>query len=242
MTVRLPSGKAYEAQIQKESRWLPYLQKHLPYAVSAPIAVGQPGCGYPYMWSVNRWIEGETLLEDTAVPKKGLARDLASALRELQAAGCAGGPRGGAHNFYRGCTLDTYHRDTVEALGRLQDTVPAAFLRRQWEDAMETAYQGADVWVHGDIAPGNILVRRHRFYGLIDFGILGTGDPACDYAMAWSYFDRESRAVFLDGLAQDMVARAKGWALWKALITYHDANPDFRNTARTTLQAIMEEA
>ena len=63
MSVRLPSGKAYEAQVQKESRWLPYLQAQLDFPVSAPLAVGQPSAQYPYFWSVNRWIEGCTLLE-----------------------------------------------------------------------------------------------------------------------------------------------------------------------------------
>ena len=63
-------------------------------------------------------------------------------------------------------------------------------------------------------------IQNHHFYGLIDFGVMGTGDPACDYAMAWTYFDKQSRKIFLDGLKEDMIDRAKGWALWKALITY----------------------
>ena len=46
MSVRLPSGKAYEAQVQKESRWLPYLQAQLDFPVSAPLAVGQPSAQY----------------------------------------------------------------------------------------------------------------------------------------------------------------------------------------------------
>lgn len=29
MTVRLPSGKDYAAQVAKENQWLPYLQEHL---------------------------------------------------------------------------------------------------------------------------------------------------------------------------------------------------------------------
>ena len=42
MAVRLPSGKDYAAQIQKESQWLPYLQEHLDYPISKPIAAGKP--------------------------------------------------------------------------------------------------------------------------------------------------------------------------------------------------------
>lgn len=54
---------------------------------------------------------------------------------------------------------------------------------------------------------------------MIDFGIMRTGDPACDYAMAWTFFDSQSRKRFLQGLHSDTIDRARGWALWKALIT-----------------------
>ena len=39
---------------------------------------------------------------------------------------------------------------------------------------------------------------------MIDFGILGVGDPACDYAMAWTFFNSQGREVFLKGLSQAM--------------------------------------
>ena len=76
---------------------------------------------------------------------------------------------------------------------------------------------------------------------MIDFGILGTGDPACDYAMAWTYFDKEAKKIFLAGLPNDMVNRARGWALWKALITYDDINQDFKKNARYTIDIILKE-
>ena len=43
------------------------------------------------------------------------------------------------------------------------------------------------VWVHGDVAPGNLLVKDGKLCAVIDFGILGVGDPACDAAMAWTF-------------------------------------------------------
>ena len=99
MSVRLPSGKAYEAQVQKESRWLPYLQAQLDFPVSAPLAVGQPSAQYPYFWSVNRWIEGCTLLEEPPEDRAALAAALASALKKLQQIDCTGGPEAGRTIF-----------------------------------------------------------------------------------------------------------------------------------------------
>lgn len=241
MTVRLPSAQGYVAQVQKENQWLPYLQEHLDYPISKPIAVGKPNVHYPYPWSINQWIEGETLFEDTTLDKKQLAKELNLALRKLQTIDCTDGPKGALHNYYRGCDPVVYDAQTKEALVKLKDRLPTDILGRLWQKCVDAKYKGKDVWVHGDVAPGNILVQNHQFYGLIDFGVLGTGDPACDYAMAWTYFDKESKDIFLDGLDEGMIDRARGWALWKALITYDDTNIDFRENARKTIQVILDE-
>lgn len=74
-------------------------------------------------------------------------------------------------------------------------------------------------------------LKNNHFHALIDFGVMAVGDPACDYAMAWTYFDKKARKIFLDELKEDMVDRARGWALWKALITYNDENPIPRENA-----------
>ena len=246
MTVRLPSGEAYAAQAAKEIRWLPYLQERLDFPISKPVAAGKPTSCFPFPWSVNRWVEGDTLRDCAVRGNKMdtclLAKELAAALRELQAVPCEGGPAAGAHNFYRGGSLTVYHQETVDALEKLKDRLPAERLYAVWEKSISRAYADPGVWVHGDVAPGNILMRDGRFYGLIDFGILGTGDPACDYAMAWTYFGEEARRLFLEGLPDDMVNRARGWALWKALITYDDADREVRENAEKTVGVILKEA
>ena len=55
---------------------------------------------------------------------------------------------------------------------------------------------------------------------MIDFGMLGVGDPACDLPIAWALFRGESREVFLAMLSLDAGTWARGrrWTLWKALI------------------------
>lgn len=241
MTVRLPSGFDYVAQVEKENRWMPYLQEHLDYAISKPIATGKPTSYYPFSWSINLWIEGNTLLECFDVDQKQFAKDLAEALHKLQMVDCQNGPEAGKHNFYRGCDLKIYHQETLNALKNMENRLPVKRLFQIWETSVSTIYKGKKVWVHGDIAPGNILLRNNKFYGLIDFGILGIGDPACDYAMAWTYFNEEARRIFLEGLPGDMINRARGWALWKALITYDDNDENFKQSARYTVDAILRE-
>ena len=76
------------------------------------------------------------------------------------------------------------------------------------------------VWVHGDISQGNLLVRNGQLCAVIDFGQLTVGDPACDLAITWTFFQGESRKIFRTFLALDANtwARGRAWTLWKALV------------------------
>src|SRR5580765_3868156 len=60
MAIRLPRAADYAVQVEKEHRWLPRLAPLLPLQIPTPLAIGEPGEGYPWHWSVYRWIEGET--------------------------------------------------------------------------------------------------------------------------------------------------------------------------------------
>ncbi|HVN00046.1 MAG TPA: phosphotransferase [Caulobacteraceae bacterium] len=97
-----------------------------------------------------------------------------------------------------------------------------------WEAALDAVWTGQAVWVHGDVAPGNLLVRGGRLSGVIDFGQVCVGDPACDLAIAWSYLDRASRVAFRRALPLDDAtwARGRGWSLWKAVITLARLEPE----------------
>lgn len=90
-----------------------------------------------------------------------------------------------------------------------------------WAEAVTTVWAHPPVWFHGDIAAGNLLHADGRLSALIDFGTCGVGDPACDLVIAWTYFDRDERRLFREaaGLDDGTWRRARGWALWKALVT-----------------------
>jgi aminoglycoside phosphotransferase (APT) family kinase protein len=77
------------------------------------------------------------------------------------------------------------------------------------------------VWVHGDVSGSNLLVRDGRLSAVIDWGSCAVGDPACDLAVAWTLLDDPARAAFVEALPLDQAVwtRARGWALWKALLT-----------------------
>ncbi|MGL6173109.1 MAG: aminoglycoside phosphotransferase family protein [Cellulosilyticaceae bacterium] len=241
MTVRLPSGKDYVPQVEKELEWLPKLQLGISLPITSPIAKGEASELYPYPWSINGYIQGETVDYDTVKDLNLLAKDLACFLKELQAIESIDAPVAGRHNFYRGASLAVYNEETESALEKLKDILPIEKLAVVWEKALQSKWEKEGVWIHGDVAPGNLLVKAGKLCGVIDFGIMGVGDPACDYAMAWTFFDEESRSVFLSHLDSGTVDRGRGWALWKALITYNNDNKAVRLNARKTIQAILNE-
>lgn len=222
MSIRLPTGPWYALQVGKEQRWLPVLAPRLPLPIPTPVAEGEPGEGYPYPWSIYRWIDGEPANRGNISDLTRFASDLAGFLAALREIDATNGPAAGRHNFFRGGPLQTYDAETRDAIAALTDAVPAETAHRIWDDALTAEWTGTPVWFHGDVAIGNLLVRDGRLAAAIDFGSSGVGDPACDLVIAWTLLSGASRAAFRSTLDvdPDMWARARGWALWKALITY----------------------
>src|SRR5690606_31440304 len=98
MAVRLPRIDWAVGQADKERMWLPKLAPFLPVAVPVPVAQGEPGAGYPWHWSVYRWLEGENLtLERLAEPVQA-ALDLAGFVMALQGIDASAGPAAAEHN------------------------------------------------------------------------------------------------------------------------------------------------
>ena len=229
LSVRLPSADGYVAGVEKENRWLPELAAHLPLPIPSAVAVGRPGAGYPFPWSVRRWLAGDTLQDATDVDRLRLAGDLGAFLTALRKAP-ARGPAGGQHSFYRGCHPSAYGDQVEQTLERLGDTVDAAACREVWARALTSAWPSEPVWFHGDIAVGNLLVLQGRLSAVIDFGTCGVGDPACDLVIAWNTLVGDERHAFRAavGLDRETWQRARGWALWKALIMLDGPDPAWR--------------
>lgn len=244
LSARLPSAAAYAPQVAKEHRWLPALAPHLPLPIPEPLALGAPGEGYPWPWSVRDWLDGAPAGSHLAA-SPGLAQALAGFLRALQRVDATGGPPPGEHNFHRGGRLDVYDAQARAAIAALAGRIDADAAARAWAAALGSAWQEAPVWVHGDVAPGNLLVRDGRLGAVIDFGGAAIGDPACDLAIAWAWFTGEARQAFRAALPLDpgTWVRARGWALWKALITAagHDRNQREADRSWRVIDAILAD-
>ncbi|EEZ95311.1 aminoglycoside phosphotransferase family protein [Legionella longbeachae] len=242
MVIRMPSSAEYAGQIEKEQTWLPKLAPQLPISIPAPIAMGKPDKIYPWKWSINRWLPGETAL---CTPIKDLcefARHLALFLKALQRIDATGGPIAGSHSFYRGGDLAIYDAETRKAIEILQDYTDAHIVTEVWEYALATPWKNPPIWVHGDVSVGNLLLSQGKLTAVIDFGQLAIGDPACDLAIAWTLLEGKSRRIFLDTLEVDLNTQARGraWALWKAMMYLVNKQSDMNFEAKRALRTIHE--
>ncbi|MEU3451077.1 aminoglycoside phosphotransferase family protein [Streptomyces thermolilacinus] len=244
LAVRLPGAEGYVAAVEKEDRWLPVLARHLATPVPQVVATGRPGAGYPYPWSVRRWLPGDTVEAARDVDRARLARDLGAFLTGLREVPAAHGPAAGRHSYHRGRHPRVYGDEVRRALDTLGDRVDTAACRAVWEDALRSAWDAPPTWFHGDVAVGNLLTGNGRLSAVIDFGTCGTGDPACDLVMAWTYFTGEERQIFREaaGLPDDAWRRARGWALWKALATMAGlSSPDPDGFQERVLRQVLDD-
>lgn len=247
MLVRLPSAAEYALAVEKEHRWLPELARELPVPVPAPLGLGEPGAGYPFRWSIYNWLAGASADCSTITDPTEFAEDLADFLNALRSIDTAGGPQPGIHNWYRGATLRTYDDATVSALNEVKGRVDVDVAAAAWAAALEARWDGVDVWFHGDLAAGNLLVDNGKLTAVIDFGTCGVGDPSCDLAIAWTLLTRSDRQLLRERLGIDDAtwARGRGWALWKSLRhlagTLDDHDLAAAAEAQTIVQAILDD-
>ena len=220
MSVRMPSREAYAAHVAIEHLWLPKLELRLPLSIPVPLGQGIPGQGFPWPWTVNKWIQGENASIDGIADLVGFAKDLANFLYALQSIDATNGPAPGQHNFFRGGDLSVYDSQVRECLDALQGVIDARVAASIWDDALEARIKQPPVWVHGDIAVENLLVEGGQLCAVIDFGQLAAGDPSCDVTIAWTLFSGRGREAFRNELNVDEATwvRGRGWGLWKALL------------------------
>jgi aminoglycoside phosphotransferase (APT) family kinase protein len=242
MVVRLPRiGWAVDA-IEKECEWLPKLAPFLPFSIPAPLCKGVPTEDYPWPWSVYRWLEGNNPIVGQIPDPVLLTNDLVAFIQALHKINLPNGPISN-----RGVPLAKQDIETRKALKQLEGMIDVQTVTAIWETALQApTWSKPPVWVHGDLSPGNLLIQQGRLNAVIDFGILGIGDPACDLIIAWNLLPAHIRNTFRTTLGVDDATweRGRGWALSNALIAlpyYKDTNPVLANNARHVIQEVINE-
>ncbi|WP_030721864.1 aminoglycoside phosphotransferase family protein [Streptomyces sp. NRRL S-237] len=246
MVIRLPMLAGGAEDVAMEREWLPRLAPRLPTPVPEILGAGEPADGYPWSWSVLRWLAGANPEAGALREPVALARDLAGFVAAMRSITLPGAPKA-----YRGgslALLDAPTRAAIEQLRRIpEEGVDCDAVAAVWEDALRAPEpDGPPVWLHADLTPGNLLVAGGRLSSVIDFGCMGVGDPACDLFPAWNLLPADARAVFRAELGVDDATwrRGRGRTLSQALNAlpyYRTTNPAMAANARHVIREVLGE-
>ncbi|KUJ66816.1 phosphotransferase [Streptomyces albus subsp. albus] len=244
MAVRLPLLEGGAEDIAMEREWLPRLAPRLPVAIPEVLGAGEPAEGYPWTWSVCRWLAGENPRAGSLGEPVPLAEELAGFVAAMRSVTLPGAPKA-----YRGGPLlsqDPSTRAAIEKLRRIpEEGVDCDAAAAVWEEALRAPdWDGPPVWLHADLMPGNLLVDGGRLTAVIDFGCTGVGDPACDLFPAWNLLPAGAREVFREAVGVDDATwiRGRGRTLSQALIAlpyYRRTNPTMARNARHVIRAVL---
>ncbi len=244
LSVRMPKIHWAVAPLEREFAWLPRIAAALPFAAPVPLALGEPGHGYPWRWTVCRWLEGAHPIAGEVEGADRLAADLAGFVRAMRALDPAGAP-------ITAWPRPLHEEDELvrSNLGTLADELAPVLddIVAVWDEALAAPHwDGAPTWIHGDLAPSNLLLSDGRLTGVLDFSAMGLGDPASDLRAAWNLLPASARAVFRDEVGADDAtwARARGWVLLQALAQlpyYAERNPPLAANARHVIGELVAE-
>jgi aminoglycoside phosphotransferase (APT) family kinase protein len=248
LAVRLPRRHVSAEHVREEHRWLPVLAPQLPLPVPVPLGQGVPGAGYPWHWTVCPWQAGELAALAPVADMGQAAVSLARFVAALQSID----PAGGARHEFRGVSIAAHDHNARAAAAALQDSpeggpvLDVGAVLEVWEQALAAPARSAEpVWMHGDLHPANLLVEDRRLSAVIDFGLLGVGDPACDLMVAWTYLSADSREVLRRSLEPDTAtwSRGRGWALLFGVraAAYSADNPVIGDIGRYTLAEVLAD-
>jgi aminoglycoside phosphotransferase (APT) family kinase protein len=241
LTVRLPRRALAAALVEHEQRWLPRLAATLPLPIPSPVRIGRPGAGYPWSWSVCRWLPGVIALRAPPADPFAAAETLGAFLSALHREAPPDAPA----NPFRGVPLEQRAAAVRQRAEQLADVIDAGAVLKCWTELASTPrWDGPPSWLHGDLHPANVLVHGGRVSAVIDFGDLTSGDPATDLAVAWMMFPAEARPAFRAAVGshdEDTWTRARAWALSLALayLARSADNPMFARLGADVLQAVL---
>jgi aminoglycoside phosphotransferase (APT) family kinase protein len=241
--LRLDDPGATRRWLESEARAARELLGRTRFPTPEPVALGEPGAGYPLPWAVQTWLPGTVATAEDPAESIGFAHDLAEFIQGVRAIGTGGRTFRGQG---RGGDLRSHDAWMQTCFERSEQLLDVARLRSAWDILRVLPRTAADVMTHGDLIPGNVLVAGGRLAGVIDVGGLKPADPALDLVGGWHLLEAGPRHVLRADLGCDDLEweRGQAWAFEQAmgLVWYYvNSNPEMSRLGRRTLQRIMAD-
>ena len=239
--LRLRDPESVRQTLEIEAEASAEFARHSPFAGPTPVAIGEPGEGYPMPWSIQSWLSGTVAEGEADAGSTSLALDLATLIVALRRADAAGRS---FERGWRGGELRNHDAWVQECLQKSEDVLEVPRLVALWSSFLELPRTSLDVMSHGDLTPSNVLLADGRLTGVLDCGGFGPADPALDLIAGWHLLEDGPRAVFREELAPDDLEweRSKAWAFEQsmgAVWYYAETNVPMSKMGQRTLSRIL---
>lgn len=243
LVVRFPLHPGSAAAVDTGLTWLPWLAPQLPLAIPIPVAAGAPDELFPRPWAVFRWLRGTSLDSCADVDLPDVAVRLGRFVAALRNIDGTGAPTSLRPHPLQGDDSEVHSDIRALSAAGLVDEEPATAV---WDAALAAPEHRLPAWVHGDLFPMNLLADRGTVSAVIDFDLMGAGDPAVDMVPAWTLLTAETRTLFraASGVDDDTWIRGRGWALKAGLgaVRRYGVGPQAFIGRRSLLQTIADAA
>jgi aminoglycoside phosphotransferase (APT) family kinase protein len=243
LTLRAGDADSTRRWLESEMQAARTLAARTRFPTPTPVALGEPGAGYPLPWSVQTWLPGSDATVEDPGESDGFAHDLAELISAMRAIDTGGRVFDGTG---RGGDLRSHDAWMETCFRRSEHLLDVPRLRKLWRRLRELPRTARDVMTHGDLIPGNVLVRDRRLVGVLDVGGFGPADPALDLVAAWHLLEAGPRQILRSALGCDDLEweRGKAWAFEQSMGAawyYVDTNPTMSAMGLRSLDRILAE-
>lgn len=247
LAARLPLQPGDTGRARTRLRSEAAAARRLAGATSVPVpvtvAIGEPSDRYPMPWSLQTWLTGVTASVEDPGNSEAFASELAGFILDVRAIDTEGRAfdgtsRGGDLRFDEGWMAHCFERS--------HGIVDVPRLRRLWGRLRDLPRRAPDLMTHGDLIPGNVLIRHGRLAGILDVGGLAPADPAVDLVAGWHLLEPGPRRRLRRELGCDDLEweRGKAWAVQQAMGAawyYRRSNPAMHTMGMRTLERILAD-
>ncbi|ETT65806.1 aminoglycoside phosphotransferase [Paenibacillus sp. FSL R7-277] len=200
---RFPRRTFAVGAIRMEGKLLPKLEAYLTIPYPKPLFYGEASDEYPAPFLGYAHVPGDFPIGLTEERRALSAETLAAFLRRLHEFPVQAALKCGVQQDHRSLTdiasrkvkLEGFLSKVVEHLSPEESGVIEAYINSLQKDRVEAV----NALLHGDLHFKNMLVNENGIVsGIIDWGDLSVGHPACDLSVAYSFLPPYARGVFFE--------------------------------------------